>query len=217
MPTMSVGNRWVGGVLSALFGASLLGTTLIVMNRKVHAPEANKSRTVAMLDVPKEKKEPPKQKVEKPKPRPRARRPNPAPRPQLNQNLAGLGGSIKLFDVGGLDDLGGGLVGGSEFSKDMVFNEEAVDSPPQPSPGNPQPSYPPRARAKGIEGYVKLRLLIGPDGSVQKASVVEVEPQGEGFEDSALNTVRGWSFEPARYKGQPVKMTTELPLRFKLS
>jgi len=213
----SVRSRWVGGCVSALFGAGFLSATLIVMNRKVHKPEGSESRTVAVMDVQKKKKEPPKQKIEKPKPPPRARRPNPAPRPKLSSNLSGLGGSIKLFDVGGLDDLGGDLVGGSEFSKDMVFNEEAVDSPPQPSPGNSPPSYPARARAQGIEGFVKLRLLIGPDGSVQKASVIEAEPQGHGFEDSALNTVRGWQFEPARYKGEPVKMTTELPLRFKLS
>lgn len=212
----SLGRRWVGGFASLVAGGFLLSTVLVGMNEKVHKPDEVKSRTISAVNVEKKKAKPKKQPVKRPRPKPRRVRRSTAPRPNLASNLSGLGVGLPLFQVGDLSGLGDDLLSGQEFSKDMVLNEEAVDEPPSCVGGNPQPSYPARARSKGVEGYVVVRMLIAADGQVRKVSVLESEPEGV-FEDVVIETTRNWSCTPATYQGQAAQVTTTQRLTFKLS
>lgn len=207
--------RWLGGLLSLVGGGSLLGGLILVMNTRVQRPDEVKSRSVAAVQIEK-KKEKKKEPVKQPKPKPQKVRRTRAPRPQLSSNLSGLGAGIPVFDVGGLSDIGNELISDQKLGKDMILNESAVDAPPEPNPGNPSPAYPPRARAKGLEGYVVLRFLVGADGQVKKVSVVESSPEGV-FEEAALQAARNWTFKPATYQGQPVSLAVNRRLSFKLT
>ena len=69
--------------------------------------------------------------------------------------------------------------------------------------GNLPPPYPLAARRQGVQGTVKLDLLIEADGSVSQIRMRE--SSGSPLLDrSVMNTVRQWRFIPARHQGQSV-------------
>jgi protein TonB len=62
--------------------------------------------------------------------------------------------------------------------------------------------YTAAAKAEGIEGKLKLKLIIGADGSVSDVEVVaSVEP---GLDAAAVAVVKQWRFKPALKCGRPV-------------
>lgn len=80
---------------------------------------------------------------------------------------------------------------------------------------NPKPPYPDLARRRGYEGTVILSVLVSRDGSA--ASVRVAQSSGYSLLDrSALETVAGWRFVPAKLGGEPVEMEVEVPVRFQL-
>ena len=62
------------------------------------------------------------------------------------------------------------------------------------------PAYPLAARALGAEGQVTVRLAVLPDGRVGEAIVEQCTRRGLGFETAALEAVRQWRYETARYQ-----------------
>jgi TonB family protein len=76
-----------------------------------------------------------------------------------------------------------------------------------------QPIYPAEAREKGIEGTVKLRVIVGKDGSVTVLSVVKGDPL---LSPAAIEAVQQWRYEPWQLNGQPIDMDTTIDLVFSL-
>jgi protein TonB len=79
----------------------------------------------------------------------------------------------------------------------------------------PPPLYPPHARRMGIEGRVRVRVLVGERGRPLEVKVQE----GSGdtsLDEAALAAVRRWRFEPARRDGEPVRAWAVVPIEFKL-
>ncbi len=79
----------------------------------------------------------------------------------------------------------------------------------------PKSEYPEEARRLGIEGEVKLRLVVDEEGAVRDVKVLR-DP-GHGFGQVAQRCVRSYCrFRPARKDGEPV--ATEIPytIRFEL-
>jgi protein TonB len=68
----------------------------------------------------------------------------------------------------------------------------------------------------GIEGIVKVRVLVGEDGRPQQVSIGKSSGDA-GLDQSALDAVRDWRFEPARKDGVPVRAWAILPIEFKLT
>jgi TonB family protein len=75
----------------------------------------------------------------------------------------------------------------------------------------PQPQYPRRALEAEKEGIVRLRITIGPDGSVTDAVVVSAQPRG-WFENAAISAVKRWRYRPS---GRTIQ--TEVEIEFKLA
>lgn len=78
-----------------------------------------------------------------------------------------------------------------------------------------RPSYPMLARARGYEGMVLLAVQVLTDG---RAGEVRIK-KSSGYallDQSALNAVRAWRFEPARKMDTPLVMTVDIPIRFSL-
>ncbi len=114
--------------------------------------------------------------------------------------------------------------------------EQVVETPPPPpqpvappppppitpataNPGylrNPAPEYPELAVERGWEGTVILNVHVLGSG---KPSSVEVKTSsGRNVLDSAaVQTVRRWSFVPAKQGETPVDSWVEVPIDFKLS
>jgi TonB family protein len=67
------------------------------------------------------------------------------------------------------------------------------------------PRYPREAARARAEGWVDIRLVVAPDGSVRDATVVEASPP-RLFDDAALKAVRQWKFKPKVVDGQAVEV-----------
>ena len=80
---------------------------------------------------------------------------------------------------------------------------------------SPDPSYPPEARDKHLEGTTVLALTVRPDGSVE--NVQSVLEAGAGMDEAARAAVAAWKFKPAMCGSDPVitdiKVEVELRLR----
>lgn len=65
------------------------------------------------------------------------------------------------------------------------------------------PQYPPRAQALGVEGWVRLRFTVTPEGGTEHVEVVDADPKGY-FERAAIRAVESYRFEPRREGGVAV-------------
>jgi periplasmic protein TonB len=78
----------------------------------------------------------------------------------------------------------------------------------------PNPLYTDEARKVKVQGAVTLRVLVGADGHAQQIHVVR--GVGYGLDDRAAQTVRAWTFAPARdasRRAVPVWITIEVVFR----
>jgi len=79
---------------------------------------------------------------------------------------------------------------------------------------SPPPKYPPLARQAKVTGTVKLSVLLGADGAVQRLEVVDGHPL---LIPAALDAVKDWKYEPTLLNGEPVEVRTEVDINFTLS
>ncbi|MCA1749603.1 MAG: energy transducer TonB [Parasphingopyxis sp.] len=81
--------------------------------------------------------------------------------------------------------------------------------------GRLQPPYPAALLRAGIEGEVRVRVTIGPDGRVKR-----VEKIGAGhdafFEATERHARRVWRFEPATRDGRPIESSQVHIVRFEI-
>lgn len=80
---------------------------------------------------------------------------------------------------------------------------------------NPKPPYPALSKRLGEQGKVVVRVLIGVDGTAQKAEI----KQSSGFErldQAALGTVMRWRYVPGKRAGVPEAMWFNVPINFVL-
>ncbi len=90
----------------------------------------------------------------------------------------------------------------------------AFDEPPQLIRYVP-PSYPALARQAGIEGTVLLRVVVGTDGKVESATVIQSDVT-PAMEKAAMAAARQFLFKPAKQRTVPVRASMAVPIRFKL-
>jgi protein TonB len=75
------------------------------------------------------------------------------------------------------------------------------------------PQFPDVALARGIDGWVDLRFVVGVDGAVSDVAVVGAQPAGI-FEQTALDAVRRWRYRPVMRDGQAVRQSAGVRVRF---
>jgi protein TonB len=77
------------------------------------------------------------------------------------------------------------------------------------------PTYPPLARARGLEGRVILTAVVDQQGRVEAA--ITVTQSMPLLDAAAVEAFRQWRFEPGRDRdGRPVRVRIEVPIRFQL-
>jgi protein TonB len=78
-----------------------------------------------------------------------------------------------------------------------------------------QPKYPEHERERGIEGRVTVELLIDANGFVARTNVLElVGPMS--FQNSALDAVRQYEFQPPIENGVPSSMWIKFVITFQI-
>ncbi|MFN8544248.1 MAG: TonB family protein [Candidatus Binatia bacterium] len=166
------------------------------------APVVPKEMKVRRLEKP----PPPKELVA-----PRAM-PKEAPReadPSQDKGIA-VQGEPDRGDPAGLEGgTAGGVAGGHVGA---IALPEGAD-PPVPSRSNARPEYPKAARRVGRTGTVMLKIVITADGRV---SDVQVQAGEEPFTTAAVEAVRTWRYQPARFKGVPISVWKLVEVGFTL-
>ena len=80
---------------------------------------------------------------------------------------------------------------------------------------NPKPPYPPMAFQLRIEGTVKLKAYVQPDGSCGEVLLAQ-SSGNELLDRSAMNTVAQWKFVPAKAQGKDVAQWVSIPITFSI-
>ncbi len=80
---------------------------------------------------------------------------------------------------------------------------------------NPPPHYPRLAKRRQYTGTVILAVRVTAYGRVAQVRITE----SSGYnilDQSALKSVKGWQFTPARQGDRPVEMWVQVPVRYEL-
>jgi protein TonB len=175
-------------------------------------PDAQKAAKAFKVEKQPKKKQEVKKKETKPKKVVRTARA--APMPNISSAMSGLSFDLPNFQN---DDLLGAdkLLSGAEGSKKLVMTGDSVDTLPRPRTRK-APEYPAKARERGIEGLVVLRIKVSERGQVEQVRVIESEPKGV-FDMVAIAAVNDWTFDPARYQGQAVAVSVSQRIPFRLN
>jgi protein TonB len=199
----------LAGAAGAFAALLLVLAAVIVMNTQALKRNRDDGIGGTAIQVERVAQPPPQQVIERKPPPPRRAPPRTEPIVGLEGALAGMDFGLPQFEEAGLLDAASILGEGTG-----TMTDDTVDQPPRPVVQNPMP-YPARAKAQGVTGYVLLSVLIGPTGMVEKVRVLEASPPGV-FDDVAVAGVRTWRFEPAQYRGEPVRVWATQRIRFDL-
>jgi len=134
--------------------------------------------------------------------------------------------------VGMTGGVPGGVAGGSMGGvlRGVIGGMGGAPPPPKPRPTGPirvggnvqaarilnrvQPVYPPLARQTRISGTVRLHAIISKDGTIQQLEVMSGHPL---LQQSALDAVRQWRYQPTLLNGEPVEVDTTIDVIFSLN
>lgn len=79
----------------------------------------------------------------------------------------------------------------------------------------PEPKYTRQARDAGVQGYVILKVLLAPNGEIERVRVVRRLPYG--LTESAIRAACEIKFKPAKKGGQPVAQWLNIEYAFRLT
>lgn len=97
-----------------------------------------------------------------------------------------------------------------------VYAAEPGVSPPVPIHVK-NPSYPPQALLRRVQGEVTLRALVRADGTVEDIRVIRSLDKNEfGLDEQAVAALRESTFQPGTRDGRPVNVLVEVKMMFKL-
>jgi TonB family protein len=79
---------------------------------------------------------------------------------------------------------------------------------------SPEPEFTEAARRNMTQGNVMVRMMVSADGTVSRACAEQ--PLGDGLDQTAVETVRTWKFEPAVINNQRSEAQLEIEVDFRL-
>jgi periplasmic protein TonB len=209
--------RWrrIAALVSMVVGFVAVCGLVYTMNELTKPPQPEPKASSQEFAIDKPPEPPPRPRPrQRPRPQRQAQTPRSAPAPDITTALSGL--SFDLPQLAGHHALDArDLLGDRDATRKLVMTEDSVDTLPRPR-SRSAPEYPARARQRGIQGHVLLRLRISERGVVEHVRVLESEPAGV-FDAVAVAAVRQWTFEPATYQGVPVTLTVSQRIPFRLN
>ena len=135
--------------------------------------------------------------------------------PQVDSRGPGSGGGVGSGDgtgVGGGDGAGVGPGSGGGVGEGPYRPGSGIEAPRLLH--EVKPSYTEDARQQGLEGDVILEIVVQRDGTVGEVRILQ--SLGDGLDQSAVEAVRRWRFEPARRLGSLVDVLVEVAVEFRL-
>ncbi len=181
-------------VVAIVLNAGLLATAALMTSERPLAQDISEPQAVSLIRL-KETAPPP--------PEPEREIPEPEEKPQLDfmPELASpnLSGPDPMDIQISLDP---DLFTGRPTRGDFIFNSDDLDQPPRQMVRT-NPVYPYRARQRGIDGEVKVKLLVRADGTVANVTILDSRPKGV-FDAAVEKAVPRWKFSPGRIDGKAV-------------
>ncbi len=95
----------------------------------------------------------------------------------------------------------------------QIFNEFEVEEKPVLIE-KAKPEYPDIARQLGLQGWVRVVVIVGPDGRVMR--IERVIADHEVFKEPAIKAAMKCVFKPAKQAGVPVSVRVVIPFHFVL-
>lgn len=129
------------------------------------------------------------------------RTPEPPPQPEPPSSVeppAGWTGS--WLDILELKLLGGIREDADDFQKRITYA--------------PRPGYPEIARRAGVQGIVRLQIVLNQDGRVEVQKILEGDPS---LADAAISAVKQWRGKPVRLDGKKVDVISTVTFNFQLT
>ncbi len=93
----------------------------------------------------------------------------------------------------------------------------SFDKPAVPRPNNPLPRYPASLRQAGIEGAVKILVVVDTSGRAVMNTIKLISSSNNLFAAAAVEVLPRLRFYPAERDGVKVSMIVQLPFVFKLT
>ncbi|ALZ75020.1 energy transducer TonB [Rheinheimera sp. F8] len=187
-------------LLSLLIGAVITFFLFVLMAFLVDSDDAvsNVAKEQIVIEInstPPESKAQTRTRVPPPPPPP----PPEPPKQQIvqeasNTDAGTIGFNAPTVDVGGVNN------GIGDPSGAMMRDGDATPIV------RIEPKYPVQAARDGINGWVKMRFSIMPDGSVDEIEVVDAEPK-RVFDREAIRALKRWKYSPKIENGQALKQT----------
>jgi TonB family protein len=87
---------------------------------------------------------------------------------------------------------------------------------PRPLCDSPGPAMPEQARIMGVTGTVRMRYVVGLDGSVERIDLVNSGSAPPVLVEAVRNWLEHCRFTPAVANGQPVRVKIDQPFVFRL-
>jgi len=81
----------------------------------------------------------------------------------------------------------------------------------------PPPEYPPSLHASGVQGRVRLELVVDTLGRPEPATVRAVTSPNDSLSSAAVTAMQSCLFTPARIGGRAVRVLIQIPIDFKTS
>jgi len=78
------------------------------------------------------------------------------------------------------------------------------------------PEFPASAKARGLRGYVTLKVKVASTGNIETVRVEQSDPAGV-FDDAAMRAIKTWRFEAAILAGKPASSWVVQKIRFDLN
>jgi TonB family protein len=122
----------------------------------------------------------------------------------LPEEAVGASSSVAIISRRSIELPGGAGSSSGQNGKNVVVGKPLV---------RPVPAYPYEAQQQRVEGTVKVRAMVGTDGTVRS---VEPVSGPEPLMDAARTAVREWRFAPTKLDGRPVDVQDDVTLFFRL-
>ena len=197
-------------IASAVVGGLVTFGLFFVMQQLIAMGDARPDKAGAgkVIDFVRLKKE--QQLAEKDREKPELDRPDDAPPPPPMQISKSDPGDSASAGLGGGFDLSGGVDTGGIGPAGAIVDSDAIPLV------RIEPTYPPRAAERGIEGWVEVEFTISPRGTVEDPVVVAYHPSSI-FNNAALRAIRRWKYNPKIVNGKPVaRKGVKVHLEFEL-
>lgn len=187
-------------LLSLIVGAVITFLLFVLMAFLVNSDDAitNVAKEQIVIEInstPPESKAQTRTRVPPPPPPP----PPEPPKQQMVQQASNLDAGTIGFNAPTVDV--GGVSGGvGDPASAMMRDGDATPIV------RIEPKYPVQAARDGINGWVKMRFSIMPDGSVDEVEVVDAQPK-RVFDREAIRALKRWKYKPKIENGVALKQT----------